>query len=317
MPDPIVLLGAHSSLGGALRESLELRLPELPVKAVTRTEFIDTDLDLVDEAVLESAALVVLVSTDPTLVKLAEASAQIMGRPVLDLTDSFLEAHRLWPSLEASTPDPLMLGEIYRVPAGLTISLVAAIDAFQPFGVVSASISSYESAARFDKPGMDELSAQCQAVFTGRDIEAHCFSANLAFDLIPQLGLPGSDPRLADEAMEADLRAGLSRREGHPPPGIRLARVMVPTFSAEGAMVQLWLADPPDIQGAEDRLESAPGLRLMRDPAFPALDALTRDDSLVGRVRHFPDGVGFWLAADRLSRGGATLGALVIERFAQ
>lgn len=311
MSAQILILGADGALGAALTEQLRERRPDLSLSPATTTERLGPGLDLVDEAALRGAGLVMLCSVDPMLLRLGQAAAQL-GRPVVDLSDALSPTRRLWPVQDPEGAASLKGGEIAAVATGLASPLLGVLKALAPFGLKAAQITTLESAARWDKEGMDELSEQVRGVFSGREAEVQRFSASLAFDPIPSLAEAGDDPLAADAALEALLREGL----GDPALDLRLTRVLVPSFSAEAATIELQLGSV-DLEAVRDRLEGARGLRYQDAPALPALDAVGRSDALVSRLRERPDGLSLWLCADRLSRGGASLGALVAEAWAE
>lgn len=325
MAEKILVLGAHSALGAQLVETLAERRPDLPVIPATTTERLGPGLDLVDEAALRGAGLVLLTAADPLLAKLAGA-AQQLGRPVVDLSGQLEVGRRLWPVQDPKCGASLKPGEAVAVEGGLASPLVAALSALAPFGLQAAQITTLESAARWDREGMDELSAQVRGVFSGQEGPVERFGATLAFDCIPSLAEAGDDPLGADAQLVEALADGL----GPARPDLQLTRVLVPSFSAEAAVVEAQLsgltpaeaqagAPPaaPPLEAMRDQLSEARGLRLVEAPVVPALDAVGRSDALVARLRARPQGLSLWLCADRITAGGASLGALVAESWAE
>jgi aspartate-semialdehyde dehydrogenase len=181
--------------------------------------------------------------------------------------------------------------------------LVSALRPLATFGLQSAAVTVFESAASGDREGMDELSEEVRALFSMRDAEPKVFPATLAFNVLPL-----EEGALREEVAEGLSRLGLS-------PELRVSRALVPTFSAESAFVEAVVDDPaPNLDTVIDGFRHARGVTYAGDE-LGAVDALGRDDALVGRVRAAPHRIAFYVAADRLRRGSATLAALALERW--
>lgn len=289
----IAVLGAHTAVAKALVECIQER--ELPARLLraTTTEHLEPELTLIDESILGSDLFIAC--DDSALI---QALMKRVAQPVLDLAGAADEAPRAYFGLEA----PALEG-ILRIPVGLAVPLVSSLLPLNPFGPTRASVAALQSAAVFGQPGMDELSDQVRTLFSMREAEPKLFRATLAFDVVPDDG----------ERLEAEVREGLERLGQAL--DLRVAQVTVPTFSAESAMVDLYVEDEsPDRSTVIDALSGAKGLHYAGDEVV-AVDALGRDDALVGRVKVGPNRIGFFLAVDRLRRGSATLACLALERW--
>jgi aspartate-semialdehyde dehydrogenase len=289
----VAILGAHRAVAKALVEVIEER--ELPIELLraTTTDHLEPELILIDEQVVARADLFVLCMGGP----LIEALIARAKKPILDLANAS-EAPLIFPGLDAEE-----IGRAARIPIGLAVPLVSALRPLAAFGLQSAAITTLESAAAQDREGMDELSEQVRALFSMRDAEPKSFPATLAFNVIP----------LAEPPLAAEVAEGLARTNLRPE--LRVSRALVPTFSAESAFVEAVVDDPsPSLETVLDGFRHARGLSYARDE-LSAVDALGRDDALVGMVRAAPRRIAFYLAVDRLRRGSATLAALALERW--
>ncbi len=308
----IALLGAHTALAKAIIECAEERELEVELLSATTTAHIGPGLALIDEALLGQADALFLCFQDKITETIA-ARASALQKPVVDLMGlPARDAVTLWPGL--LPVEPLKAG-LYRIHAGLASPAVAALSALWPFSPGSASMSTYESAARFDQPGMDELSAQVQAMFGMRDPEHALFDASLAFNVLP-FSEEAEDPEAPPTLGEA-IREGLTALSGRTLE-VGVQRALVPSFSAELASVQVVVEGEPDLDTVVGALSSAKGLK--HSALQGAQDAVGRDDALVGRIQLSGDTqrrIGFWLACDRLRRGSATQAALLIETLCQ
>jgi aspartate-semialdehyde dehydrogenase len=295
----ILIIGAHSAVAKSLLECLEERDVEVELVRATTSEHLQPGLVLIDEAALRSADLVVLAVEDERLAKLA-----LSGKMVLDLTETLRDednARWIFPGIEPAALDPARPSII---PVGLAVPVISVLRALADLSISRASLVTLESAAIKGQPGIDELSEQVRARFNMRDVEAKVFPSVLAFG-----GLPLED----EEALREAIEAGVPELE------LLIMRTIVPTFSADSAVLVLDLADAeatPDPDEVKKKLAAAKGMHLFDDDEAPSsFDAIGRDDALVGRVTAEAGRVGLWIACDRLRRGSATLAALAIEQW--
>ncbi len=301
----LAILGGHTALARVLREELADREIEAEVISATLTEHLAPDLHAIDQALLESADLVVMAFGGGMATKLADG-ARLLGKPVLDLIGLVDESpNYVWPSIEDTSR--LEAGKIHCVPEGLTISLAAALKALPAQSARHVSITAMESAASRDQAGMDELSEQVRAVFTMSDPEPKQFPVSLAFNAIPQdLDI---DP-LPDELMKAQLRAGLPEYDSA---SLSITRVWTPTFSVDTAVVDIFGEGWPEEKELQAAFAGGKGIRWVEDERLHALAASDRSDTLLGHLRVEEGHLRLWLAADRLRRGGASLAVTAID----
>lgn len=312
------MIGAHSAVGRALAECLDEReLDGLELIRATTTDQLGPGLELVSEALLRSAELVILAFSGPVAEDLAEA-ARRLGRPVLDLAgvlEAGDEARYIWPGLDPQAGRAFDPEVASLIPLGLAAPLVTVLRALAALGALGATVVTLESAASRDQPGIDELDAQVRGVFTLREVEPRVFRDALAFNLSPSLaGEEGGTPFDADDALAEVMRQGLTAVGGAAMP-LAVTRILAPTFSAEAAVVEVAMAGEVDFEVVAAAIRGAPGLHLTGEAAPSARDAVGRDDALVGRLRVAPNRVSLWIAADRLRRGSATLAVLALEQW--
>ncbi len=300
MTKTVVVLGAHTAIGGALLAALEDRDLPADVVAATTTEHVDQGQVLIDAALIERGDVFVVAFAGKIAAGVA-AGLAAQGKPVLDLGNA-TEAPWVFPTLSAES------GPQARIAVGLAEPVAAVVQALAAFSPSRVDVATYESAAVFDRAGMDELSAQTRAVFTMQDAPAECFAATLAFDVIPTVTGPEGEWDLADEALASAITAAC----GVPADA---TRILVPSFSAEGAVVRVAVEGEPDYETVAGALAGGKGMRYFADDPPPTVDAVDRDDALVGRLKIRAGQITLWVAADRLRRGGASQAALWVERW--
>ena len=289
----VAILGAHTAVAKALAEVIEERDLAIELLRATTTDHLESELELLDEKVVARADLFVACMRSP----LVDALIAKSDRPILDLAGAS-KGRRIYPGLEAER-----LEGVSRIPIGLAVPLVSALAPLRTFGLQSAAITALESAATQDREGMDELSDEVRALFNMRDVEPKAFPAPIAFNVVPQ----------APDSLQAEIAEGLARLWPEAPE-LRISRAIVPTFSADSAFVDAEVEDEdPNLATVEDAFRGARGLSYAGE--LRAADVLGRDDALIGHLRVAPRRIAFYLAADRLRRGSATLAVLALERW--
>jgi aspartate-semialdehyde dehydrogenase len=304
------IFGAHSAIGRAIIECVEERELELELVPATDVEHLGEGLELMSEALFDRAELWVL-AIGGEAARLAGQGALAKNKPVLDLggeLESDPAARLVWPILEPAALAKTGRAEIAVIATGLAGPVVAALRALGPLGIRRVHLVALESAAIADQPGMDRLSEESRAVFTLKEPESEpLFGERLAFNLVPE--------RLDDDRRLArQIAAGV----GAPELAIHVARVIVPSFSAEGAILSVEWSSAADEAQVAAALRGARGLRYIAGPApAPAAsEALERDDALVGRLRmDSPERASLWIASDRLRHGSATPAVLLLEQW--
>lgn len=308
----IVVLGGDTAVGRATVELLEEREIEAEVRAAALTERIGPGLVTIDEALIGAGDVFVLALEG----KMADGILEGLRRankPVLDVREApSADSAWIWPGLDPEAGAGLT--GVARIALGLPSAIVAVAAALGALGPRRIFAATYESAARYGQVGMDELSAQVRGVFTMQTPDPDRLPASLAFDVIPSLADRDEDPEVAELDFEAAITAGLEA-VGLGTVEVAAARALVPSFSAEAAFLDVELEGDADADAIEAALAAGRTLRRSDEALLPSLDAVGRDDVLVGRVRVDGAHARLWLASDRLRRGSATLVALTLERW--
>ncbi len=314
----IVILGGHTAVARALVECVEERELELTTILASPQEHLAPGLAPIDEALFAKADLFVLAFSGEVARALAEG-ARRLKKPLLDLAGAVEPGPRarwLWPGLIGSEGAALDPALTHLIPGGLAVPVLSALRALWPFGLVRADVVALESASAFDQPGMHELEEQVRAVLAMRDAEAAALPGALAFDVVPSLAAGPEDTfEAADRRLVDQLAAGLVQLGGARPE-LRVTRVLVPTFTADAAVLEVDVEDAPERAAVEDALKAARGLFFEEEEQAPsARAAIGRDDAVAGRLTVEGRRINLWVASDRLRRGSATLAALVLERW--
>jgi aspartate-semialdehyde dehydrogenase len=313
----VSVIGAHSAVAKAFVECLEERDVEVDLRLATTTERLEGELELVREETIAKCDLAVLAFRGEAARQLADLAARL-GKPILDLAEAVAEDPRavwIFPGVDADAGRAFDPARFSVVPLGVASAIVAALRALSSLEAkpIRASIATYESVASADKPGMDELSDQVRARFNLREVEPRIFESPIAFGCIPRVAASGESAFDGDERMRRAIDDGLER--DLPDLDLVVTRVLVPTFSADGAVVTVDLDRAIETGAVRTVLAGARGIHDLGDELPSSFEAIGRDDALLGRLAVEGDRVRFWIACDRLRRGSATLGVLAVERW--
>jgi len=106
--------------------------------------------------------------------------------------------------------------------------------------------------------------------------------------------------------------------------GISTTCVRIPVYTGHSESINVQTRDELSPEACRDLLGSAPGLRVLDDPAnaiYPlAIDAAGQDEVLVGRIRRDPSHercLNLWVVGDNLRKGAATNAVQVAELLSQ
>ena len=181
-------------------------------------------------------------------------------------------------------------------------------------------VSTYQSASGAGRHGIDELLAQTRDLLDrGAIAPPATFPHQLAFSLIPQIDV---FQEMGYTKEEWKMVHETCKILGDP--SIRVTattvRVPVPVSHSESVNVETERRLPAD--DARELLRSAPGVRVIDDPAaraypMPAMAAGT-DEVFVGRIRDdptIPNGLNLWIVADNVRKGAALNAVQIAERL--
>ncbi|MGW1065602.1 aspartate-semialdehyde dehydrogenase [Streptomyces aureus] len=208
-----------------------------------------------------------------------------------------------------------------------TIQLVRALHPVHELaGLESVVVATYQAASGGGVRGLRELADGSRAVLddpAAQGAPGGRFGQPLAFNLVPEIGLPDEDGFTHEERkLVREPRKIL----GLPDLRVSATAVRVPVFDCHSEAVHLRLREPVTAAAVEDALEATPGLRVHRrahSPSYPmprTVFARREDRALVhvGRVRVDPEdhrALALWVVADNLWVGAA-LNALQIVALA-
>lgn len=198
------------------------------------------------------------------------------------------------------------------------IALMALAPLHRAFGLMRATIATYQAVSGAGAAGTIELAAQTRAYLAGGEVRASTFQHPIAFNLFSHDSDIGEDGYNVEERKLLLESRKILRHEA-----LRVSAtcVRVPVFRAHSEAIHAEFARPVGVDEARAVLNEAPGLRLVDERAsntFPMpLSASGQDDCLVGRIREdssLPGALALFVSGDQI-RKGAALNAVQIGEW--
>lgn len=251
-------------------------------------------------------------------------SAADAGMLVLDNSSAF----RMDPAVPLVVPEvnPAAVASHHGILANPNCSTIILAVVLWPLHRVNpirrVVVSTYQAVSGAGARALAELESQTRAVLAGNPPVPQVFPVPCAFNVFSHDSPIGEDDcnteerKLIQETHKIFADASLQ---------IAPTCVRVPVMRAHTETAAIEFAEPFSAADARAILATAPGVRVVDDPArnrFPTpLEASGQDDVLVGRIRadrSVPDGRGLQLmcSGDQL-RKGAALNAVQIAELAQ
>lgn len=203
------------------------------------------------------------------------------------------------------------------------IGLVPVWPLHQAAGVTRLVVSTYQAASGAGMPGLVELERETRCVAAGEPVgESKPFQHQLAHNLIPQIG-GFNEVGYTSEEMKMQNEG---RKIMHLPDlRVNCTCVRVPVVRSHSESITAEFERPLSVEEARSILESAPGVRVVDDPAasrYPMpIETSDQDLIFVGRLRRdlsAPDGVSsltFWCCGDQIRKGAATNAVQIAEHL--
>ena len=332
----VAILGATGAVGTQMLQCLEERdfpVGELRPLASARSagktvRFRGRDVTIVEATPEAFEGMdIVLGAADDDIAKRLLPEAVKRGATVVDNSHAF----RLDPDVPLVVPEinaqdvSWHKGLIANPNCATIIGLVPTWPLHQIAGVTRMVVSTYQAASGAGAPGMAELEAQIAAMGKGEPIpEPHAFAAQLASNLIPQIG--GFDAQgYTSEEMKLQNEG---RKIMHLPElRVNCTCVRVPVLRSHSESITLEFERDITVEEARAALAAAPGVKLVDDmdagnvhDRFPMpMDTSDQDLIYVGRIRRDisnPEaarGITFWCCGDQIRKGAATNAVQIAE----
>ena len=180
-------------------------------------------------------------------------------------------------------------------------------------------VSTYQAVSGAGAPAMQELEEQTRQLLAGDQIEPREFPHQIAFNLFSHNSDVGVDGYCEEETKMIRETKKMFHDDGI---GVTATTIRVPVMRAHSEAINLEFFEPFTAEKARDILSSAPGVRIVDNPAdshFPMpIESSGEDDVLVGRIRQDvsrPDSTSLdlWVSGDQLRKGAALNAVQIAE----
>ncbi len=186
-------------------------------------------------------------------------------------------------------------------------------------GIADVDVVTMQAVSGRDQAGVEELAKQATAMFNLKTIEKKVFPAQIAFNLIPQIGAFLDDGTTREEKKLLWETQKLLADDGL---NINATAVRVPVFHGHSMALHLKLKSELSAETARSILANTAGIEVvdeLEDGEYPTPvgDAVGHDTVFIGRIRNGNGGattLNLWVVADNV-RMGAALNSVKVAEF--
>ena len=196
--------------------------------------------------------------------------------------------------------------------------LVALAPIHRAVGIERINVATYQSVSGAGRSGIEELARQTADVLNFRPVKPEKFSAQIAFNVIPQID-DFQDNGYTREEMKMvwETRKILDDETIQVNP----TAVRVPVFLGHAEAVHVETRDKITAEQVRNLLKDAPGVALVDERKLggyptPVGEAAGQDAVFVGRIREdisHPRGINLWVVSDNIRKGAALNAVQVAE----
>ena len=182
-------------------------------------------------------------------------------------------------------------------------------------------VCTYQAVSGTGRAALVELDEQVKAYAAGKEMKHEVYPHRIAFNVIPQVStlkdiFPGY------YAEEIKMVREPRKIYGEPNMAVSATCVRVPVLNAHSESINVQFEKKITADEAKELLASAPGLKLVDDPArsvYPlAIDAAGKDEVFVGRVRQDTSAencLDLWCVSDNIRKGAALNAVQIAEKM--
>lgn len=200
-----------------------------------------------------------------------------------------------------------------------TIQMVVALNPIHKLSPIRrVHVATYQAASGAGASAMAELAKQYEQIINGEEPTVEKFSAQLAYNLIPQVDVFMENGYTKEEMKMFNETKKIMHTDDI---AVSAMCVRVPVLRAHSEAIWVETESPISVEDARKAFEQAPGLVVMDNPAekeYPMpLHIADKDPVYVGRLRKDlcnDCGLTFWVVGDQIKKGAA-LNAVQIAQY--
>jgi len=326
----VAVVGALGMVGTEMVKTLEMRhFPVAELRPLDLAKFEGTEVEFADRKVRTQTANPANFAGVEIAIFSAGAAASLELAPVAVEKGAVVvdnsSAWRMNPECPLVVPEvnPHDLRWHKGIIANPNCSTIQMVVVLKPLHdrarIKRLVVSTYQAASGAGKRAFDELRQQTRDLLEGNPPNPQAFPHQIAFNVIPQIDVFEEGDYTKEEwkmVKETQKIMGDDSIE------ITATCVRVPVFFSHSEAVNIETEKKLTADEARDLLRSAPGVRVIDDPAelrYPMpLDAAHTDDVFVGRIREdftIENGLNLWIVADNIRKGAALNAVQIAERL--
>lgn len=200
-----------------------------------------------------------------------------------------------------------------------TIQMVVALNPIHKLSPIRrVHVATYQAASGAGASAMAELAKQYEQIINGEEPTVEKFSAQLAYNLIPQVDVFMENGYTKEEMKMFNETKKIMHTDNI---AVSAMCVRVPVLRAHSEAIWVETESPISVEDARKAFEQAPGLVVMDNPSekeYPMpLHIADKDPVYVGRLRKDlcnDCGLTFWVVGDQIKKGAA-LNAVQIAQY--
>ena len=221
------------------------------------------------------------------------------------------------PEVNPQAIDGYQRRNIIANPNCSTAQMVVALKPLHDYATIKrVVVSTYQSVSGAGKAGMDELFEQSRNIFVGDSAEAHKFTKQIAFNVIPHI-----DSFLDDGFTKEEWKMVVETKKILDPKIKVVATcVRVPVFVGHSEAITIEFENEISAKKAQSILREAPGVMLVdkrEDGGYVTpVECVGEYATFVSRVREDPtvdNGLVLWCVSDNLRKGAALNAVQIAE----
>lgn len=193
----------------------------------------------------------------------------------------------------------------------ITLMALAPIAKLSPIKAINAC--TYQAVSGAGMGGISELKDEVTALTKGESVEAKVFPAQIAFNVIADIGSLLENGYTTEEMkMQNEGRKILHL----PDLLVTCTCVRVPVYRSHSIAVTVVTEEPVSVEAAEKAIAAFDGDLLVTDHTPTPLENSDKDIVQVGRLRRDltnPNGLTLWCTGDQIRKGAATNAVQIME----
>lgn len=331
----VAVLGATGMVGESLLSILEERnFPVNKVYALASERsagesvlYGNKTLDVLDVADFDfSQVQIALFSAGGAVSAKYAPKAAAAGCVVIDNTSHFRNDPQIPLVIPEINPERIADYKNHNIIANPNCSTIQMLVALKPIydavGIKKITVATYQAVSGTGKAAVSELIKQSMNLLNGQPTTAKVYSQQIAFNILPHI-----DEFLENGYTKEEMKMLIETRKILEDQNIvvNATTVRVPVVSGHSEAITIEMGRALTAQDARKLLETAPGVKVIDNPAkleYPTAfrDAVGSDEVFVGRIRNGVEDLttlNLWVVSDNVRKGAALNSVQIAELLVQ